>query len=331
MPITKQELKEKYHTKYTDLSDFAADARLLQSIWREENDIPMNIMKTFSYFEDGKDTGEKVFLGNYIDPVFANSNYSNFLTDNIKRIVKAELCENKFRKGKDKKVLKKDRLRENMLSSQPLAFNLFGELSNELATNVFKSLFGDIVLEITGIEFEYSPGRRNPEYLNDNSAFDVFFEYIGHKGKGFIGIEVKYVEILNDQPATSENKEYKSTAIKSNLFTEEGIEFLDKMPRSIEQIWRDHLLSLSLLYHKDRKYNEGFFIYLFPKRNERCSFFLNEYFKNLKSPNFEDNGFYPLEMENLVDVIKQNTPEDWINIFYDRYLNFDKINQYLNK
>ena len=34
-------LRKKYNTDYADKSVFAANARLLQSIWREENNIPL--------------------------------------------------------------------------------------------------------------------------------------------------------------------------------------------------------------------------------------------------------------------------------------------------
>ena len=64
----------------------------------------------------------------------------------------------------------------NLLSSQPLCFNIFGELklNLNLATLLFKKIFPNIVDKITNIEFEYSPGRKKDKYLNDGTAFDVF-------------------------------------------------------------------------------------------------------------------------------------------------------------
>lgn len=56
------------------------------------------------------------------------------------------------------------------MSSQPLAFNLFGELKLNLAlvTLVFKDLYSERQIDrITAIEFEYSPGRGNPKYTGD--------------------------------------------------------------------------------------------------------------------------------------------------------------------
>ncbi len=193
-----KELKTYYHTdKYIDRSLFAAKARLLQSIWRGENNIP--------YLPE---------LGNYLNDEYAYTLESNFLTPKIREYVKNELNANDKRFGKDKKVIKKDRLYENLLASQPLAFNLFVELITPdfaLATKVFKEIFGNMIQKITSIDFEISPGRKDEKYIGDRSAFDVFIKYDGIKGKGFMGIEVKYSETLKDEPASFKNR-YKEVA-----------------------------------------------------------------------------------------------------------------------
>ena len=117
-------------------------------------------------------------------------------------------------------------------------------------------LFPKKITSVRNIDFEYSSKRGNP----DNSAFDVFVEYNGKESKGFIGIEVKYAETLFDNPASPDDKEYERVARKSGIFSDENIAELIKMPQSLEQIWRDHLLALSILQHKDTEFKEGFFI-----------------------------------------------------------------------
>ncbi len=343
------ELKERFHTKCYDQSEFAEKARLLQSIWRVEQKIPINEkrgntvnrkIKTKITNDDGTVTNKvelktytsNKIIGNYIDSVEAESKMHYFISKPIAEIVNAELEANEGRNSKDKKVLKKDRLLENMLSSQPLAFNLFGELSLDkvLAAKVFKSLFPDRIIDVICIQFEISPGRGDKSYTGDHSAFDVFVEYDGIKGKGFIGIEVKYAETLNDVPASIKGKKYKEVAETSNVFTANGIKYLCTMPESLEQIWRDHLLALSILQHPSQKYQEGFFLYLYPKGNKECSEALSKYRKYLKSENPGENGIHSIEMETLVEYIKQLTSADWIDKFYNRYLNFDKITKYQN-
>jgi hypothetical protein len=93
-----------------------------------------------------------------------------------------------------------------LLSSQPLAFNLFDELKRNgtLATKVFKELYPNLEIErIENIVFEHSPGRKDLKYTGDSSAFDVFIEYSTKSEKlSFLGIEVKYAEHLKDKPTS---------------------------------------------------------------------------------------------------------------------------------
>ncbi|MFZ4414389.1 MAG: PGN_0703 family putative restriction endonuclease [Bacteroidales bacterium] len=309
--MTIKELKEKFHTDYNDSSLFAGKARLLQSIWRKENNIPYLPAK----------------FGNYINSEYAYKNESNFLTPKIREFIKNEIDTNEKRIDKNKKVIKKDRLYENLLASQPLAFNLFVELITpdySLATKVFQRIFGNRIHNIISIEFEISPGRSKKKYTYDRSAFDVFIQYNGDKGKGFIGIEVKYAETLKDKPASFKER-YKEVAEDSGKFTKEGIEVLRKMPKSVEQVWRDHLLSLSMIPPVNNDYDEGFFVYLFPKENDECIKALNKYFVSLKSQNPLENGLYILNMETLLEAIKHETNDKWIFDFEDRYLRFEKI------
>lgn len=95
----------------------------------------------------------------------------------------------------------------DLLSSQSLCFNLFAELQQdqELATAVLQMITEGRLARVTAIEFEYSPGRGNPAYLGDRSAFDgCVLGRTPDGGKAFIGIEVKYHENL--QGKTSEHR-----------------------------------------------------------------------------------------------------------------------------
>lgn len=304
------ELQRRYKTEYKDKSIFASNARLLQSIWREENKIPL----------------ERTY-GNFLSHEQAYVQDLNFLSPNIRDIVKKEIEVNVTRKGKDVKVMKKDRLYENLLSSQPLAFNLFGELVTpdyELANKVFKKLFPDKITKVTSIDFEISTCRGDLNYTGDHSAFDVFITYDGIKGKGFIGIEVKYAETLLDIPAKFKER-YREVAIQSGKFTDEGIIELCKMPKSLEQIWRDHLLSLSMIPPVNKDYDEGFFIFLYPKENQECVNALTRYRNYLNSTSSDETGIHQITMEEFVAAIKSETSEQWVKDFEDRYLSFEKI------
>jgi hypothetical protein len=296
-----KELRKKYKTDYYDKTDFASNARLLQSIWRTENG-----------FEFEK-------YGNFLKLDFAKETGANFLTNGIFKIVKFEV-ENKHIDGK---VIQEPRIWNNLLSSQPLAFNLFGELkiNKELATSIFKHLYPERnIKKVTAIEFEYSPGRKKLKYTGDSSAFDVFIEYITEKDeKGFFGIEVKYAEDLNDEPSTHKNI-YETISSSSGIFEISNINRLKEKP--IQQIWRDHLLALSL-FVTNNDYEIGDFIYLYPSENLNCKSGVEKYKSTFKES--IETHFKPLIIEKLVEVIKVHCSDKWIIDFEDRYLNFEKI------
>lgn len=118
---------------------------MLQSIWRTE--------KGYEYEQ----------YGNFLKLDFAKESGANFLTQEIFELVKHELAN----KHLDRKVIKEPRIWNNLLSSQPLAFNLFGELKLDLAlaTLVFKDLYPERQIDnVTAIELELSPGRGNIKY-----------------------------------------------------------------------------------------------------------------------------------------------------------------------
>jgi hypothetical protein len=296
-----KEIRKEYETDYYDKTSFASNARLLQSIWRVENG-----------FEFEK-------YGNFLKLDFAKATGANFLTKKIFEIVKYEVKN----KNIDGKVIQEPRIWNNLLSSQPLAFNLFGELktNTELATIIFKELYPKRNLErVTAIEFEYSPGRKNPKYTGDSSAFDVFIEYVTKKDeKGFFGIEVKYAEDLNDEPSTHK-KNYEIISSVSGIFKMSNINELKEKP--IQQIWRDHLLTLSL-FVTNNDYEIGDFIYLYPTENLNCKSGIEKYKSTFKES--IENYFRPLTIEKLVETIKIYCSDKWIIDFENRYLDFEKI------
>ena len=296
---TKEE-RIKFNVDYASDTDFSAYARLLQSKWRDKKKLPF------------------VSYGNFLPADLARKEKSNFLTDRIKTLVQYEL----YRKGIFGKLIKEDRMWENLLSSQPLCFNLFGELhfDMKLATKFFNKLFPDKVETVTDILFEHSPGRLNKKFTGDRSAFDVFIEYTRGDIKGFIGIEVKYAESLKEEKeetaAATFNKhqnEYERLTT-SNIFKPNAIEILKKIPLS--QIWRDHLLSIATR----TIYDEGFFVFLFPAHNEPCQNGVDEYKKYLASDNEEQTGFYPRHLEEFINMLIEVIPADWTRELKERYV-----------
>ncbi len=290
----------KFNVHYTLDTDYAAFARLLQSKWRDKKGYP------------------ELKLGNFLEIEFAKTSKANYLTDNIKELITIAVANAK----KDGAMISEPRIWNNLLSSQPLCFNLFGELHYdlELATTFFQNLFPTRIEKVTSIRFEYSAGRQNIEYTGDRSAFDVFVEYTNNNKKGFIGIEVKYSESLREESKENANntfnkhqKEY-TRLTTDKYFKPNALENVKQVPLS--QIWRDHLLSIAHL----KDYDEGFFVFLFPKENTHCQNGINEYIKHLNSENEELTGFYPRHLDDFIRTLRNIHNTEWTKELEERYL-----------
>lgn len=288
----------------TDISAFQRKCRILQSMWREANG-----------YEAGFFRGKK--RGNYLLMPWAKETLNNYLSETIKEVVRREVinCPN------NGKLFANPRIFNNLLSSQPLCFNLFAELQQDLplATEVFRRLCPGRIDVITAIEFEHSPGRGDPKYTGDSSAFDVYVEYVNRSGEnGFVGIEVKYHEHLQNRPATIKPRYFK-IAEGMKCFRPECLKMLQISP--LEQIWRDHLLAGSLLNAGDG-FKDGFFVFLSPKDNPHCREAVGKYWECLTE---DQRTFESWTLEEVVAVIKENTEERWIDEVIGRYLGFGKI------
>lgn len=305
-------VRAKYYAYRKEDTTFTANARLLQSIWRR-----------CQYGDDilGSSENGKTW-GNLLPIDFAIAQKANFLTDRIFHLV-----QNKIKSGKG--LISEPRIWNNLLSSQPLCFNLFGELSfnKSLATQLFQKLFPNKISEIIDIDFEFQPPEKPHR---DHTAFDVFISYISPtKKKGFIGIEVKYSEDLSAKPAEFK-KEYLETALQSNIFKTDSIEKLKKAP--LEQIWRDHLLCLAILgSDRAERYDEGFFVFLYPEKNKECFNGVNQYKQTFLNPDSDENKFYSLTLEEVIKVLKEIENSKWIADFEDRYLCFGKMDSIIGE
>ena len=98
------------------------------------------------------------------------------------------------------------RLFNNMLSSQPMAFNLFcpfrqmlEEGKFETVSYIFKAIFPDKHIgEVTKVELEFLHTKIE-DYLNDHTAMDAIVRYNDTDGKpAFIAIETKYTDVLGE-------------------------------------------------------------------------------------------------------------------------------------
>lgn len=299
---TLNELAKEYEAYVKTDNAFQRKARIMQSIWRTEKG-----------YAAGSHRGKT--LGSRLPVLWAMDTLANYLTLTIAKVVRHEI-DNIHQTGK---LIAQPRIFNDLLSSQPLAFNLFAELQQDLrlATTVFRELAPNRVQTVTRIAFEYSPGRRDSRYTADKSAFDVYVEYQTPKDKrGFIGIEVKYHENLGGKASTHKAR-YDEIAETMDCFKADCLPRFRKQP--LQQIWRDHLLAGSILQVDN--FDDGFFVFLYPQDNTRCANAVKDYLACLT----HRHTFEAWTLEHVSAVIQRHTDADWIAAFIDRYLNFAKL------
>ena len=284
--------------------------RLLQALWREEHGWPA-----------GSPAPGARSVGSCLAADEAERLGWNFLTHAIFARARHEVDTYGSLPGSDPrhKVLKTPRLFNNLLSSQPLCFNLFAELDEDrqLASVVARRLWPGIVDEVRRIEFEWSPGRANPKYLDNRSAFDVFIEHTTPSGgRGFLGIEVKYHEDLKNRAGDVRGRA-RQVATQSGVFMEPDSPRMTEAP--LNQLFLDHLLALSML-ESDDGWETGRFVFAYPAVNAVCHQAVGRYEDCL----VDVATFEALTLEKIIDAILAASSDDWPREFRRRYLDYSR-------
>ena len=295
-------------SKDPEMTAFKQTARLHQAKWREMKGYPMG---THPYTPKPDEKSRP--LGSRADSAFALSNCVNFLTDKIR-----EAVEHRISNPEKGQMLDKGRLYCDLLSSMPMCFNLFGEFQHNLdiATKAITSICPNgPIASAEAVRFEWSPGRADPRYLGNRSAFDVAFETKSKDGDmGIVGIETKYHEdCKKEAPITEQRKErYIEVSKKSHVFIDGAIDEI--LGSELQQIWQDHLLLLSMIQQEPMSWYWGKFILIAPAQNSSFKRAAKKYLSLLK----DDSTFEYLTVESIID---QNVlPSETLKLFRERYI-----------
>jgi hypothetical protein len=164
-------------------SGFIAKFRQHQGWWRA---FVLN-EKEGSYWD--KKNKKLAVVCNRINDGDKNPHIKNFLSKDIAEEVQRALSEQKSG------IMETDRLYNNLLSSQPLAFNFFGffRANPDIALAFLQTLRPDII-SVEDYLFEYAPASSG-----DSSAFDFGFFVKTETKKGFLGFECKYTDTFSYQ------------------------------------------------------------------------------------------------------------------------------------
>lgn len=168
----------------------------------------------------------------------------NFLSENIIDAVEKTIQD---RGVAQSGIIEEDRLFNNLLSSQPLCFNFFGELKKDpiLALKVLQCFYPELT-EVAHVRFEFSPDDK--KYTNDNSAFDVAFEVMAGDKKGLLGIECKYTDSFSPKEYDREEYLYVYNKGKGTTFIAPYDKFIAS---KFNQLFRNQLIGEALVQNKE--------------------------------------------------------------------------------
>ena len=325
-------MEKKYGEEYKGDSRFVADCRKLQSIYRVE------IGEEIRPYTDRY--GNVHYYGNYISngEIPKENCWKNFLTEDAFKY--AQMRTNPENK-KTYETIEKDRLFNNLLSSQPMAFNLFCPLrqmreeSPEVATQVIKAALPDYPIHrVTDVDLEFIP-EKYTELTGDKSAMDAIIKFVDSDGRGgFIAIETKYSENLGTNAAYKRDESGKKVprtqcvnAIKKlQCFTPDVEKRIMEGDTPLTQIYRNFLLS------EMYGFEEGLLSYsiiLAPNGHPSTERELESLTNGLREE--YKNKIKEIKLEDFVERIISICPEEYATIFerfYDRYLNFEKLKNF---
>lgn len=173
----------------------------------------------------------------------------NFLSNEIVQAVEHAVTTNKQTKSG---MIDTDRLYNNLLSSQPLAFNFFGWFKShkDVALAFIKSIRPDVT-DIEDIVFEYAPAS-----TRDKSAFDIGIKVKSDSRRGFIGFECKYTDTFsykrpNTKTFYGDEGDKKNYQNYYELYVNNRNRFIDDYfsyirNRYYNQLFRNELLGVQL-------------------------------------------------------------------------------------
>lgn len=303
--------KSTQNTDIMSIKEFTEKCRKLQGCFRDEMKQQMGIGPSgkpqINMIVDGERTGK------------------NFVNDFAFRYAK-----HRVEHRQKNETFGVDRLFNNLLSSQPMAFNLFCPFIEMLekgkekeVSSIFQAIFPDKgINKVEKVELEYLHTDIE-NYLNDRTAMDVIIRYIDTEGKkSFIAIETKYTDVLGTNGA-SNTMLHKKWIKRLGEFKKESENELLNDKKPISQIYRNFLLTecYGVLEGANRYYSVILAPAQHPTTKKEVDSLKNElkpeYQFKITSVTLEDF------IEKTLEFCPQNEKAPFI-YFKNRYLDFSK-------
>ena len=295
----------------SDKNDHLTRSRMLQGIYRNQK-----------------------LENEYCNYVFGDNGFVNFMRNKqLQADAKNELAAIKQRE----RLTDEKRLFENLLSSQPLAFNIFLPLkwhNFEIGSVVFKELFPFLnIKQLVDIKLEFVPGdgtgKDDRKITTDNSCFDVYVEYKNDKNEfGGIGIEVKYTELFSQSDYWKETGHKKDRYIEAiqKYSTQFSMEYAKEyLQPTYNQLFRNQLLSEEV---KDKFNKDCILAVVYSEEDSKCIETVTKFSDLIKL----ENSCFPISIIQIVQsAIKASESfhemKSLYEDIYNRYCNYDLLNK----
>jgi hypothetical protein len=314
LPLIPADVLKKHHVHEPLDPRFRSAVRLLQALWREDRGLPIG-----SYVsEDGK----RRKLGSRISEA-AGRGGGNFLTPEIAHTARRETAYREIGA-----LIDAERLATNLLSSMPLTFNLLAPwgYSLERTSGYLIELLPAFTGSARQLLFEHSPGRGNPKFTADHTAFDALFRYSDGQGRnGFVAFEVKYSENMRE-PMPELKPRHAEISNASNLYVDPAAAALRANP--LQQLWHEHLLAQSMI--DNGLYDEGYVVTIAPALNYHVQDAAEAYQAHLREPEDGKVRFVDLTLEDVIEVIRLSDPEH-AEALHHRYCDFWLVDRELEQ
>jgi PD-(D/E)XK nuclease superfamily len=242
------------------MTEFRRTTRYHQTLWREAHGHPIG-SQPFA----PRPGGQMRLVGSRLPLAYARETGATFLTHAALAAARARTSVTEPNQSFDHQ-----RLWADLLSSEALAFNLFGDLASdlELADRAVHTWWPDAPGSVRAIRFAHSPGRLHSEYLNSLRAFDAAFVLdVGDGTHGVVAVDTKYHERNKAEiPRPGNLPRYLDVAERSGAFAPGAVDTV-KGRSELAVMWLEHLLLLSMLQHASGSWTWGRYVVVHPAGN----------------------------------------------------------------
>jgi hypothetical protein len=273
------------------MTAFRRRARYHQATWREQRGHPIGTQP----YRPKPDAPARL-VGSRIALDAAHETGANFLTPGARAAARE-----RTHHVERHQTLDRQRLWADLLSSEALAFNLFGDLAtdHEFASKAVRTWWPDAPGRVVDVRFEHSPGRLDPSYLNSLRAFDAAF--VLDRGDGTLGIvavDTSYHQKLKAETPRPENLwRYVEVATRAGIFRPGAVrELQGRSPLAVT--WLEHLLLHSMLQHESGRWTWGRYVVVHPAGNPDIAELCARYRDRLA----DTSTFAAVTLEALLDA-----------------------------